>query len=119
MRYMLLIKPNMEKFPEGGPGEDLMTEMGKLLDEMTKAGVLLDTAGLAPVEPGGVVRTSGGKLTVLDGPFTEAREVVGGYLLVQVKSHAEAVEWASRFLRVHGPEWEIDIEVRGVQEPPQ
>ena len=118
MRYMMLIKPDPDRFPEGGPSEELMTEMGKLLSEMTKAGVMLDTAGLAPVDEGNVVRLSGGKLTVLDGPFTEAKEFIGGYALLQTKSQEEAVEWASRFLRIHGNEWEIEVEVRAVQEAP-
>jgi hypothetical protein len=115
MRYMVLIKPDPEQ-AKGGPSPELMEEMGKLIEEMTRAGVLLDTAGLAPLEESDVVRLSGGKVTVLDGPFTEAREFIGGYALLQAGSREEAVEWASRFLRVHGPEWEIDVEVRAVQE---
>lgn len=118
MRYMLLIKPDLDRAPEGGPSEELMTEMGELLSEMTRAGVLLDTAGLAPLEESSVVRLSGGKVTVLDGPFTEAREFVGGYALIQAGSPDEAVEWASRFLAIHGTDWEIDVQVRAVQEAP-
>ena len=118
MRYMMLIKPDADRIPEGGPSEEMLTEMGKLLSEMTKAGVMLDTAGLAPADEASVVKLSGGKLTVLDGPFTEAKEFIGGYALLQTKSQEEAVEWASRFLRTHSPEWEIEVEVRALQEMP-
>ncbi len=117
MRYMSLVKIDPAGVPEGGPSEELMTEMGKLLEEMTKAGVLLDTAGLAPVEETTRVRLSGGKLTVLDGPFTEAKEFVGGYALLQCRSQEEAVEWGKRFLAIHGDQWEIALEIRAVQEP--
>lgn len=116
MRYMLLIKPDMDRAPEGGPSQEMMSEMGKLLEEMTRAGVLLDTAGLAPLAQSAVVRLSAGKVTAVDGPFTEAKEFVGGFLLVQAKSQEEAAEWAARFLGIHDDTWEIDVEVRAVQE---
>jgi len=116
MRYMMVIKPDLDRAPAGGPSEQLMTEMGKLISEMTRAGVMLDTGGLAPADESSVVRLSGGKVTVLDGPFTEAKEFIGGYALLQVKSQDEAVEWAKRFLLIHGDEWEMDVQVRAVQE---
>ncbi|WP_067568595.1 YciI family protein [Nocardia acidivorans] len=112
MRHMVLIRLDPSQAPAGGPDEQLMADMNTLIEEMTKAGVLLDTAGLRPTEEGTRVRQSGGKQTVIDGPFTETKEVIGGYCLLQTRSNAEAVEWASRFLRVHGPEWEIEVEVR-------
>lgn len=115
MRYMLLIRPDFEHSPQA-PSEELMKEMGVLLAEMTKAGVLLDTAGLGPQEQSSRVRLTGGKLSVLDGPFTEAREIVGGFAMVQVGSLDEAVEWARRFLAVHGDLWTIEVEVRPVME---
>jgi hypothetical protein len=117
MRFMMLLELDPSKAPAQGPSEELMTEMGKLIDEMTKAGVLLDTGGLRPVEEGTALRQSGGRLTVLDGPFTEAKEVVGGYCIIQAKSQEEAVEWASRFLAIHGPEWDIRSQVRQIEEP--
>ncbi|WSY61771.1 YciI family protein [Nocardia sp. NBC_00881] len=70
---------------------------------MTKAGVLLDTNGLRPITEATKIIQSGGAQTVLDGPFTESKEVVGGYCILQVKSKEEAVEWTSRFLGAHGP----------------
>lgn len=117
MRYMMLLKIDPQGIPEGGPNEELMTEMGVLLSDMTKAGVLLDTAGLAPMDQSTRIQLDGGKLTVLDGPFTEAKEFIGGYALIQTATQAEAVEWASRFLLIHGDTWKIAAEVREVQEP--
>jgi hypothetical protein len=116
MRYMMLLKMDPSTVPATGPSEELMTEMGKLLEEMTKAGVLLDTGGLSPLEQGTVVQLAHGRQTVLDGPFTEAKEVVGGYCIIQAKSQDEAVEWASRFLTIHGDEWQMTSEVRQIQE---
>ena len=115
MRYMMLLKLDPEVTTE--PSAELMAEMGKLLEEMTKSGVLLDTAGLRPVTEGTVLRLAGGKQTVVDGPFAEAKEVVGGYCILQAKSQEEAVEWASRFLAIHGDGWEITAEVRQMEEP--
>ncbi|MRH87240.1 transcriptional regulator [Nocardia sp. SYP-A9097] len=112
MRHMVLIRLDPAKTPDGGPDEQLIADMNTLIEEMTKAGVLLDTAGLRPTEEGTRIRQTGGKQTVIDGPFTESKEYIGGYCLLQTRSNAEAAEWASRFLRVHGPEWDIEVEVR-------
>lgn len=98
------------------PSEQLMAEMGKLMQEMTRAGVLLDTAGLRPTSEGARIRLSGGKLSVTDGPFTESKEVIGGYCLFQAKTREEAVEWGKRFLKIHGDGWDIECEVRQVDE---
>ncbi len=118
MRYMMLIEPDLERSPaDGMPSQEIMDEMGKLLEEMTKAGVLLDTAGLKPEEEAVRVTSDRGRLSVVDGPFTESKELVGGYLIVQVKSKEEALEWASRFVRVHGEEWVLTLELREIMEP--
>lgn len=119
MRFMSLVTLDPSKAPAGGPSEELMTEMGKLIEEMTKAGVLLDTGGLRPTDEAVTVRLSGGKQTVVDGPFSESKEVIGGYCVLQAKSKEEAVEWTSRFLDIHGDGWEIACEVRQIEEPPQ
>ncbi|HEY5833584.1 YciI family protein [Streptomyces sp.] len=116
MRYMMLLKLDPSAAPKE-PSPELMEEMGKLIDEMTRAGVLLDTGGLRPAEEGTVIRLSGGKQTVVDGPYAEAKEVIGGYCIVQTKSHEQAVEWTQRFLALHGDEWEISAEIRQVEEP--
>src|SRR3982750_2195857 len=84
------------------PSEQLMQDMGKLMDEMTRAGTLVSTAGLRPTAEGVRVRLRNGKLTRTDGPFTETKEVVGGYAVIQAKSMEEAGQLTNRFLRVHG-----------------
>ncbi|QIS11793.1 YciI family protein [Nocardia arthritidis] len=114
MRYLMLIKLDPTTAPE--PDEKLIAEVTRVLEEMTKAGVLLDTAGLRPIEEAVRIEQSGGKQTVLDGPFTESKEIIGGYSLLQVKSKEEAVEWSSRFLDIHGPEWTVAVEIRQVDE---
>jgi hypothetical protein len=117
MRFMMMVRVDESTVPEAGPSQELMDEMGKLIEEMTKAGVLLDTAGLQPTSEGTRVHWNHGKETVIDGPFTEAKEVIGGYAIVQAKSKEEAVEWAKRFVRIHGEDWEITSEVRQIVEP--
>ena len=116
MRFLSLVKVATAGIPEGGPSQELMTEMGKLITEMTKAGVLLDTAGLAPVDEGVRVQIADGKMTVLDGPFAEAKEFIGGYALMQAKDLDEAVEWTKRFVAIHGGDWTVECEVRRVEE---
>lgn len=116
MRYMMLLKLDLEASPKG-PSDELRQEMGKLLEEMTRQGVLLDTGGLHPVEESTVIRLSGGKQTVLDGPYAEAKEVIGGYCILQAKSRDEAVAWTQRLLTIHGDDWTITTEVREIAEP--
>lgn len=94
------------------PNAQLMADMGKLMEEMTKEGKLINTAGLTPTASGVRVKLSKGKLSVVDGPFTEAREVIGGYALLEAASQEEAIELTKRFLKVHGDEWNIECEVR-------
>ncbi len=118
MRFMMMVRIDEKTAPAGGPSPELMAEMGKLMDEMTEAGVLLDTAGLRPSAEGVRVHLADGKPSVTDGPFAEAKEVIGGYALIQAASKEEAVDWAKRFLRVHGDEWEITAEIRQVEEAP-
>jgi hypothetical protein len=92
------------KHPETGcpPTMEEMTKMGKLIEEWTKAGVLLSAEGCLPSLKGARVRRSGEKLTVTDGPFTETKEIVGGFALLQAKSKAEAIELIKVFLKVAG-----------------
>ena len=114
MRFLSIIRVNESLGVV--PDEELMAEMGKLMQEMTRAGILLDTAGLRPTSEGARIRLRGGKLTVTDGPFTESKEVIAGYCLFQVKTREEAVEWGKRFLKIHGDGWDIECEVRQVDE---
>ncbi|MFD7445100.1 YciI family protein [Streptomyces sp. NPDC059909] len=115
-RYLTMVRVNEAEIPAEGPSQELMERMGNLIEEMTKAGVLLDTAGLTPTSQGTRVTWSGGKLTVTDGPFTESKEVVGGYAIIQAKDKAEALEWTKRFLQVHEDHWNVTSEIREILE---
>ena len=99
------------------PSERLMTEMGKLMEEMTRNGALVSTAGLTPTSKGARVRSNFGKLSVTDGPFTETKEVIGGYAILEAQSKAEAFELTRRFLKVHGTDWDVECEVRQLDGP--
>lgn len=116
MRFLSLIRINENAGKV--PTERLMSEMGKLMTEMKKAGKLLDTAGLAPTAQSKRVRLRGGKISVVDGPFTETKEVVGGYAMFDAQSLAEAIALTERFVELHIPDgWELDCEVRQLHEP--
>lgn len=112
MRYLAVYRT-----PETGkpPTEQEMTDVGRLIQDMTNAGVLLATEGCQPTAKGFRVRRIGESITVKDGPFTEAKEVIGGFAIFQVKSKEEAVEWTKRFLRVAG---DGESEVRLIHEMP-
>ena len=112
MRFMIIVKA--DKNSEAGvlPDKKILTEMGKFNEELVKAGVMLAGEGLHPSSKGARVRFSEGKRTVIDGPFTEAKELVAGFWLWQVKSKEEAIEWLKRAPFGGGAE----IEVRQVFE---
>jgi hypothetical protein len=114
MRFMMLVIPKGYESAKPGtmPDAELVAKMMKYNESLQKAGVLLALDGLHPPSMGARVTFKGGKPTVTDGPFTEAKEVLGGYWMIQVKSKAEAIEWASRCPMADN---EI-IEVRQVQE---
>jgi hypothetical protein len=99
------------------PSEQLMSDMGKLIEEMTREGALISTAGLRPTAEGVRVRLRGGKLTTVDGPFAETKEVIGGFAILEAGSMDEAIELTKRFLKVHGEEWNIECEVRRMEGP--
>jgi hypothetical protein len=84
------------------PTPELMDEMGKLMEEATKAGVLLATGGAGPLDEAVKVTLTDGKFTVLDGPFTEAKELIGGWALLETRDREEAIEWTKRFLSIVG-----------------
>jgi hypothetical protein len=102
MRIMALLKANKESEAGAPPKKEMMSEMGPFLEEITKAGVLIATDGLTPSSKGKRVNLSGGKRKVTDGPFTESKELVASYAILQVKSMDEGVEWCTRFLKVLG-----------------
>src|SRR5580765_1591052 len=113
MRFMTLYKPGKES--DAPPTQKEMADMGQLIEEMAKAGVLIATDGLQPSSKGARVRLSGGKFTVTDGPFTETKELVAGYAIIQVKSKEEAIELTKRFLKVVG---EGESEIRLMHDEP-
>ena len=111
MRFMVLVKA--DKNSEAGvlPDTKLLAAMGKFNEELVKAGVMLAGEGLQPTSKGARVKFSGGKKTVIDGPFTESKELVAGFWLWQVKSKAEAIEWLKR-----APFEETEVEIRQIFE---
>ena len=111
MRFMMIVKATKDTEAGVMPSEKLLAEMAKYHEELQKAGVLLDASGLKPSAKGWRVKYAGAQRTVIDGPFTEAKELIAGYTLIQVKSREEAVEWARRFPNpaVDGKEGEIEI----------
>jgi hypothetical protein len=108
---MIIVKANEDSEAGVMPEEKLIAAMATYHEELDKAGALLDASGLKPSSEGWRIRYSGGKRTIVDGPFTEAKELIAGYTLIQVKSPEEALEWSKRFPAPNGEE-ESEIEVR-------
>jgi len=118
MKYLMLIKHSEDYRSEPIP-QALLDAMGEFVAEKFKSGVLKDTAGLKPTAEGLRVRLNGGKLRMTDGPFTESKEVVGGYAMVDVGSKEEARELARQFVelhRAHWPAFECECEVRPLED---
>ena len=111
MKFMMIVKASKDSEAGVMPGAELLATMGKYNEELVKAGVLLDAAGLKPSSKGFRVKFSGGKRTIIDGPFTETKELIAGYWIIQVKSREEAVEWAKRAPSPH-PGEDCEIEIR-------
>ena len=111
MRFMMIVKATKDSEAGVMPSEKLIAEMANYHEELQKAGVLLDASGLQPSSKGWRVKYAGAKRAVIDGPFTEAKELIAGYTIIQVKSREEAMEWARRFPNpaVDGKEGEIEI----------
>jgi hypothetical protein len=115
MRFMVIVKADKNSEAGALPDEKLLADMGKYNDELVKAGVLLAAEGLQPSSKGARVRFSGNKRTVIDGPFSETKELVAGFWLFQVKSKEEAIEWVKRAPNPF-PGTESEIEIRQVFE---
>jgi hypothetical protein len=116
MRFMYIVTP-VHATP---PTPELMSAVHKLAEREIKAGRMINSGALQPRALGAQVRITDGKLGVVDGPFVEAKEVIGGYAIFEALSREHAIELTRRFLRVHGDEWEIECEVRelgGCTEP--
>jgi hypothetical protein len=115
MRFLSMIRLNENTGQV--PSEQLMNNMGQLIEEMTRKGSLVSTAGLRPTKEGVRVRSRHGKLTTTEGPFMETKEVIGGYAILEASSLKEAIALTERFLRIHGPEWDLECEVRPLDGP--
>jgi hypothetical protein len=114
MKYLTFIR-HAESYRESGPPAALMEAMGKFVEKSVKDGTLLDTGGLLPSKDGVRVRLASGKITVLDGPFTESKEVIGGWAILKADSKEEAVRVATEFMELHRkywPEFDGESEVR-------
>src|SRR5438552_17287773 len=109
MRCMMIVKASEKSEAGALPTETHLEAMGKYNEELQKAGVLLDLSGLKPTSAGARVRYPGGKPKVIDGPFTEAKELVAGYWIIQVKSLEEALEWAKRIPAESGQIEEVEV----------
>ena len=109
MRFMIIVKATKDSEAGKMPSEDLLAAMAKYNEELVKAGVMLDGAGLRPSSKGARVRYSGTKRTVIDGPFAETKELIAGYWIIQAKSMEEAIEWVKRVPNPHEEDGEIEI----------
>lgn len=112
MRFMMIVKGNKDTEAGVPPSEELHSKMMKYNEELIKAGVLLDLGGLKPTSQGARIKFSKGERTVIDGPFTESKELIGGFWIIQVKSREEAIEWAKRAPAPHGEAKDAEIEIR-------
>jgi len=115
MRYLSMVW--IDETRDQRPSEQLMHDMGKLIEDWTRKGTLISTAGLRPTAEGARVRLRKGELSTTDGPFTESKEVIGGYAILEAASLKDAVELTRRFLAIHGNEWDIECEVRQIDGP--
>ncbi|VVQ09522.1 YciI family protein [Pseudomonas fluorescens] len=115
MRFMIFVKASPDSEAGILPSEELMTAMGNFNEELAKAGILIDCDGLQPSSKGARVRFSGDQRTLIDGPFTETRELIAGYWLWQVKSKQEAIDWVKRCPNPM-PGNDAEIEIRQVYE---
>src|SRR5256714_14642176 len=109
MRFMVIVKANKDSEAGMMPSEEMLAKMAKFNEEMVKAGIMLDGAGLRPSAQGARIRFDGKNRTVIDGPFTETKELIAGYWIIQVKNKAEAIEWMKRCPNPHEEACEIEI----------
>lgn len=115
MRYMMIVKGNEKIDRAGPPPAAMMKAIDDLIEEGTKSGKLVSFGGLHETKEGVRVRSANGKLTTTDGPFTESKEVIGGFTILKLDSREEAIAEAVKFMelhRIHWPEWEGEVEVR-------
>lgn len=111
MRFMMMIKGDADYEAGKPPSPALMAGMGKLTEEMTRAGVVVATSGLMPTSQGARIRLAGGRRSVIDGPFAEAKEVIGGYAIIEARSRQEAIDFAHKVVDVHADAGIRDFEM--------
>jgi hypothetical protein len=119
MKYLTFIR-HAESFRHAGPPQALLAAMGEFVQRSRKSGVLIDTGGLLPSEDGVRIRLTKGRITVTDGPFTESKEIIGGWAILKTDTREEVVRIACEFMelhRKHWPEFEGESEVRPMFEP--
>ena len=112
MRFMIVVKATKDSESGAMPEEKRMAAMADYHEELANAGVLLDASGLQPSSKGWRIKYSGDKRSVIDGPFTEAKELIAGYTIIQARSREEALEWTKRFPNPAGDGRDAEIEVR-------
>ena len=122
MRFMMLVKGNSDYEAGQPPSPELMEAIGALAEKGFREGTLIEQGGLLPSSAGARIRVKDSKLRVIDGPFAEARELIGGYAIIEAASKAEAIRMGSEFMSLHagilGPSFEGELEVRQLFEPP-
>jgi len=119
MRFMMMVKMD-ESMPAGPPPPALFAAIGEMGEQARKDGTLLEEGGLLPSAAGALVRLSGGQVSVIDGPFTEAKELIGGFAVYQVRTKDDAIEAARQFMQLHADHWpgaEAVCEVRQMADP--
>ena len=123
MRFMMLVKGNTDYEAGKPPSPALLEAIGKASEAQAAAGILLDAGGLLPSSAGALVRVERGKVKVIDGPFAEAKELIGGYAILKASSKEEAIEMGRGFMQLHvdvlGPEFSGELEVRQLYEHPE
>jgi len=119
MRFMAIVKPGKDYEAGRPPSPGLMAAMGKLNEESRKAGIFVTGGGLLPSAQGHRLSMTGGKVTVTDGPFTETKEVIGGFAILNYASHEQAIEGARRVMQIHAEHGitELEIELRPMMDP--
>ena len=119
-RFLTMIRIDEQSHPAESASPEFAERMGALFQEITKAGVMLDTAGLTPTSEGTRITWSGGKLSSIDGPFTETKEVIGGFAILNYETHEEAIAGARRVMQIHTDcgVSDLEIEIRPMWENP-
>jgi hypothetical protein len=122
MQFMMIVKATKDSEAGCAPNPELMAAIAKMGEEATKRGVMVGVGGLAPSSQGARIKVAGGKTSVIDGPFAETKELVGGYAIFELQSKEEAIKMGRNFMQVHadilGPSYEGELEIRPLMGPP-